>query len=75
MGGYGQADEGEEYSVVCTWKARIRLRILIFLGITIQYEMCYTNILQILELSQIPIYAKDRTNDDPIVIGGGPMQL
>ena len=43
-----------------------------FLGITLQYEMCYTNILQVLELSQIPIYAKDRTEDDPIVIGGGP---
>ncbi|HWT76850.1 MAG TPA: TIGR03960 family B12-binding radical SAM protein [Mobilitalea sp.] len=43
-----------------------------FLGITLQYEMCYTNILQILELSQIPIYAKDRTEEDPIVIGGGP---
>lgn len=43
-----------------------------FLGITLQYEMCYTNILQILDLSQIPIYAKDRTEDMPIVIGGGP---
>ncbi len=43
-----------------------------FLGITLQYEMCYTNILQVLELSQIPIYSKDRTNEDPIVIGGGP---
>ncbi len=43
-----------------------------FLGITLQYEMCYTNILQVLELSQIPIWAKDRSNDDPIVIGGGP---
>ncbi len=43
-----------------------------FLGITLQYEMCYTNVLQILELSQIPIYAKDRGNDIPIVIGGGP---
>ncbi len=43
-----------------------------FLGITLQYEMCYTNILQILELSQIPIWSKDRTEDDPIVIGGGP---
>ncbi len=43
-----------------------------FLGITLQYEMCYTNILQVLELSQIPIWAKDRTEDDPIVIGGGP---
>jgi radical SAM family uncharacterized protein len=43
-----------------------------FLGITLQYEMCYTNILQVLELSQIPIYAKDRSENDPIVIGGGP---
>ena len=43
-----------------------------FLGITIQYEMCYTNILQILDLSQIPIEAADRTENDPILIGGGP---
>jgi radical SAM family uncharacterized protein len=43
-----------------------------FLGITIQYEMCYTNILQILDLSQIPLLAKDRTWDDPLVVGGGP---
>lgn len=43
-----------------------------FLGITLQYEMCYTNILQVLELSQIPIYAKDRREEDPIVLGGGP---
>lgn len=43
-----------------------------FLGITLQYEMCYTNVLQILDLSQIPLLAADRTSDDPIVIGGGP---
>lgn len=43
-----------------------------FLGITIQYEMCYTNILQVLELGQIPLHAKERTEEDPIVIGGGP---
>lgn len=43
-----------------------------FLGITIQYEMCYTNILQILDLSRIPLYAARRTEEDPIVIGGGP---
>ena len=43
-----------------------------FLGITLQYEMCYTNVLQVLDLSGIPLYAKDRTEDDPIVIGGGP---
>ena len=43
-----------------------------FLGITIQYEMCYTNILQILDLAGIPLISRDRTEKDPIVIGGGP---
>lgn len=43
-----------------------------FLGITIQYEMCYTNILQVLDLSQIPLLAAERGEDCPIVIGGGP---
>lgn len=43
-----------------------------FLGITIQYEMCYTNILQILDLSQIPMLSKNRTWEHPVVIGGGP---
>lgn len=43
-----------------------------FLGITIQYEMCYTNILQVLDLSQIPLLAKERGEECPIVIGGGP---
>lgn len=43
-----------------------------FLGITIQYEMCYTNILQVLDLSGIPLFSGDRGDEDPIVIGGGP---
>lgn len=43
-----------------------------FLGITIQYEMCYTNILQILDLSHIPLLASERSEEHPLVIGGGP---
>ena len=43
-----------------------------FLGITIQYEMCYTNILQVLDLAQIPLEASERTREHPFVIGGGP---
>ena len=43
-----------------------------FVGITLQYEMCYTNILQILDLGQIPIFQKDRTDSDPLIICGGP---
>lgn len=43
-----------------------------FLGITLQYEMCYTNVLQVIDLSQIPLIATERGENDPIVIGGGP---
>ncbi len=43
-----------------------------FLAITLQYEMSYTNVLQILDLSQIPLKSCDRGEKDPIVIGGGP---
>ena len=43
-----------------------------FIGITLQYEMCYTNVLQLLDLAQIPLLAKDRSDGDPIVMGGGP---
>lgn len=43
-----------------------------FIGITLQYEMCYTNILQILDLAHIPFLAAERTEEDPIIMGGGP---
>lgn len=43
-----------------------------FVGITLQYEMCYTNILQILDLGRIPIFQKDRSDSDPLIICGGP---
>ena len=43
-----------------------------FLGFTLQYEMCYTNILQVLDLSKIPLLSRERSHENPIVIGGGP---
>lgn len=43
-----------------------------FLGFTLQYEMSYTNILNILDLSKIPLLSKDRNDDYPFIIGGGP---
>lgn len=43
-----------------------------FLGFTLQYEMSYTNILNILDLSDIPLLSKDRNEEHPIVIAGGP---
>ncbi len=41
-------------------------------GFTLQYEMCYTNVLAVLKLAGVPLYAKDRGDDCPIIIGGGP---
>ena len=41
-------------------------------GFSLQYEVCYTNILTMLDLGGIPIHSKDRTDDHPLVIAGGP---
>jgi radical SAM family uncharacterized protein len=41
------------------------------LGFTLQYEMSYTNILNMLDLAGIPIYSRDRDNSYPLIIGGG----
>ncbi len=43
-----------------------------FLGFTLQYEMCYTTVLNMLSLAGIPLYAADRGEECPLVIGGGP---
>ena len=43
-----------------------------FVGFTLQYEMSYTNILNMLDLAGIPLYSHERTDDDPLVIAGGP---
>ncbi|MCR4841183.1 MAG: TIGR03960 family B12-binding radical SAM protein [Lachnospiraceae bacterium] len=43
-----------------------------FLGITLQYEMCYTNVLQVLDLAGIPLLSSERKEGDTLVIGGGP---
>lgn len=62
----------EEHILLFALESQDPIKEFDFLGITIQYEMCYTNILQILDLSDIPLYACDRDESDPIVIGGGP---
>jgi radical SAM superfamily enzyme YgiQ (UPF0313 family) len=41
------------------------------LGITLQYELCYSNVLALLDLADIPLLQKERTTE-PIVLGGGP---
>jgi radical SAM family uncharacterized protein len=41
-------------------------------GFSLQYEVCYTNILTMLDLGGVPLFAKDRTLDHPLVVAGGP---
>jgi radical SAM family uncharacterized protein len=41
-------------------------------GFSLQYEVCYTNLLTMLDLGGIPLYSKDRTLEDPLLICGGP---
>ncbi|MBZ4669979.1 MAG: Fe-S oxidoreductase [Oscillospiraceae bacterium] len=43
-----------------------------FIGFTLQYELSYTNVLNMLDLAGVPVYSKDRKNLSPIVVAGGP---
>lgn len=52
-------------------ESRTPLRQFDIVGFTLQYEMCYTNILEMLDLADIPVFSKDRT-DGPLIIAGGP---
>ena len=61
----------EENIPLFAWESRDPVKAFDFLGFSLQSEMCYTNVLQILDLSHIPLHAASRTWEDPIVIGGG----
>ncbi len=41
-------------------------------GFTLQFELCYTTVLAMLDLGGIPLHTKDRRRDDPLILGGGP---
>lgn len=42
------------------------------IGFSLQYELCYTNVLNMLELAGVPLLASERGDTDPLVVGGGP---
>ena len=48
------------------------LRDFAFVGFTLQHEMCYTNVLAMLDLAGLPLRAADRGDDAPIICAGGP---
>ncbi|MFH1823930.1 MAG: TIGR03960 family B12-binding radical SAM protein [Candidatus Firestonebacteria bacterium] len=58
---------------LCSLETWTPIRDFDIIGFTLQYEMTFTNILQILDLGGIPFYARDRGEDFPIIIGGGPV--
>jgi len=55
-----------------TWDTRQPVRDADILAISIQYELCYTNVLTLLDLAGIPLHAAERGDADPLVIAGGP---
>ena len=59
-------------STLKTLESRIPLHALDVLGFTLQYELSYTNLLQVLDLGGIPLKSEDRRREHPLVIAGGP---
>jgi radical SAM family uncharacterized protein len=55
-----------------SWESRRAVREFDIVGISLQYEMLYTNVLEMLDLAGIPMLAADRADGDPLVIAGGP---
>jgi radical SAM family uncharacterized protein/radical SAM-linked protein len=55
-----------------TLESRAPLRAFDVVGITLQFELAYTSALALLELGGIPLLARERGDDDPLVLGGGP---
>jgi len=53
-------------------ESRTPLKFFDFVGFTLQYEMSYSNIVNMLALSDIPLLSKDRTDEHPLIIAGGP---
>ncbi len=53
-------------------ETRMPIRDFDIVGFGLPYELCFTNILEMLDLAQIPLLAKDRTEEHALVIGGGP---
>ncbi len=56
-----------------SWENRMPVNDFDFVGITMQHELSYSNILYLLDLAQIPFRAENRNDNNPIIIGGGPI--
>ncbi|HHT20209.1 MAG TPA: B12-binding domain-containing radical SAM protein, partial [Tissierellia bacterium] len=75
---FAVADDMEQYirqgeTAFVSLESRSPLKAFDFIGFTLQYELSFTNVLHMLELGDIPIRSRDRTEEDPIIMGGGPV--
>lgn len=61
----------EQKIPLCSLETQTELKAFDFLGFTLQYEMSYTNVLNMMDLANIPLFSKDRKEDDPIICCGG----
>lgn len=55
-----------------SWESHHSLADFDIVGFTLQYELSYSNILSMLDLAGIPVLAADRSENDPLIIAGGP---
>src|SRR4030042_4329732 len=63
----------EKRAPLCSLESSIPLRQFDILGFSLQYELCFTNVLNMLDLSDIPLFSKDRDDRFPLIIAGGPL--
>ena len=66
------AELKEKNLPLCSLESRTPLHRFDIVGFTLQYEMSYTNILEMLHLGGIPVKSAERSETDPIVVAGGP---
>ncbi len=57
---------------LCSHELNKPLSLFDFVGFSLQYELCYTNVLTVLDLANIPLLAKNRKERDPFIVAGGP---
>ena len=63
----------EEYGLpLCARESGDPVRDFDLIGFSLQYELCYTTALSMIRMAGLPLWAKDRAEDDPILIAGGP---
>lgn len=70
---FDMKDRMEEYGLdLCATESADAVRMFDFFAFSLHYELCYTTMLRMLMMAGLPLYAAERGEDCPIVLGGGP---